>query len=302
MDVSIFQGGAIMVINHNLSAIFANRQLQNNDSNMGRDIAKLSSGFRINSGADDASGLAVSEKMRTQVSGLSMAMRNTSDGISFIQASEGYLEETTSNLQRVRELLVQASNGVYSDSDRALINVELSQLVDELNRVAKDAEFNGMKVLTGRFASPTEEASTAAGVENAGAWFHVGANMDQRVQIYIGNMDAKSLGLVGEDSQRIVSASNMASANRSIGLVDQALEKVVKQRTDLGAYQNRFEKMYKGLSIAYENTVAAESRIRDVDMAEQMSSFVKNQILSQSSASMLAQANLKPQLVLRLLG
>jgi len=241
--------------------------------------------------------------MRAQINGLYQSMRNTQDAISFLQTTEGYLEETTSILQRIRELVVQAGNGVYSDMDRTLINVEISQLVDEVDRIAKHAQFNGMNVLTGRFQRL--EGTTGAPTmtqESAGIWFHLGPNMDQRVQVFVGNMDAQSLGLTTADKVKIISASTMDNANRSIGIVDKALEKVIKQRTDIGAYQNRLEKLYKGLYVAYENTQAAESRIRDTDMAEQMSEFVKNQILSQSSMSMLAQANLKPQLVLRLLG
>jgi len=292
-----------MIINHNISSIFSNRQIKNNDFALTNNIEKLSSGLRINKASDDASGLAVSEKMRAQINGLYQSMRNTQDAISFLQTTEGYLEETTSILQRIRELVVQAGNGVYSDMDRTLINVEISQLVDEVDRIAKHAQFNGMNVLTGRFQRL--EGTTGAPTmtqESAGIWFHLGPNMDQRVQVFVGNMDAQSLGLTTADKVKIISASTMDNANRSIGIVDKALEKVIKQRTDIGAYQNRLEKLYKGLYVAYENTQAAESRIRDTDMAEQMSEFVKNQILAQSSMSMLAQANLKPQLVLRLLG
>jgi len=292
-----------MIINHNISSIFSNRQIKNNDFALTNNIEKLSSGLRINKASDDASGLAVSEKMRAQINGLYQSMRNTQDAISFLQTTEGYLEETTSILQRIRELVVQAGNGVYSDMDRTLINVEISQLVDEVDRIAKHAQFNGMNVLTGRFQRL--EGTTGAPTmtqESAGIWFHLGPNMDQRVQVFVGNMDAQSLGLTTADKVKIISASTMDNANRSIGIVDKALEKVIKQRTDIGAYQNRLEKLYKGLYVAYENTQVAESRIRDTDMAEQMSEFVKNQILAQSSMSMLAQANLKPQLVLRLLG
>ncbi|MEJ5283940.1 MAG: flagellin [Brevinematia bacterium] len=294
-----------MIVNHNISSVFSNRQLKINDMKLSGDIEKLSSGLRINKAGDDASGLAVSEKMRAQISGLHQAMRNTEDAISFLQTAEGYLEETTNILQRIRELSVQAGNGIYSDQDRMLINIELSQLVSEVDRIAKHSHYNGMTILTGRFQAPeTVTASGAAGPnqQTAGLWFHIGPNMDQRVQVFVGNMDAQALGLVNQDGNKMISASNMDSANRSIGVVDKALEVVVKQRADLGSYQNRFEKLYKGLYVAYENTMAAESRIRDTDMAQQMSEYVKNQILAQSNVSMLAQANLKPQLVLRLLG
>jgi len=261
--------------------------------------------LRINKAGDDASGLAVSEKMRAQISGLHQAMRNTEDAISFLQTAEGYLEETTNILQRLRELSVQAGNGIYSDQDRMLINIEVSQLIAEVDRIAKNSHYNGMNILTGRFQAPesvTAATATAPNQQSAGLWFHIGPNMDQRVQVFVGNMDAEALGLITKDGKKQVSASTMDSANRSIGVVDKALEIVIKQRADLGSYQNRFEKLYKGLYVAYENTMAAESRIRDTDMAQQMSEFVKNQILAQSNTSMLAQANLKPQLVLRLLG
>jgi len=295
-----------MIINHNVSSVFANRQFKATELNLDSSIQKLASGERINRAGDDASGLAVSEKMRAQVNGLHQAMRNTEDAISFLQTAEGYLDETTMILQRMRELSIQAGNGVYGDKDRTLINVEMSQLIDEVDRIANHAQFNGMNLLTGRFQAPNAGATApATGTptdQTAGLWFHIGPNMDQRVQVFVGNMEARSLGLVDNDGKKNVSASTMDTANRSIGILDKALETVIKQRTDMGAYQNRFEKLYKGLYIAFENTQAAESRIRDTDMAVQMSEFVKDQILAQANVSMLAQANLKPQLVLRLLG
>jgi flagellin len=289
-----------MIINHNISSIFGNRMLKSNDLNLGKDIEKLSSGLRINKAGDDASGLAVSEKMRAQISGLNMAMRNTEDAISFMQTTEGYLEETTLVLQRMRELSIQAGNGIYSDTDRMLINVEVSQLVEEIQRIADHAQFNGMNMLTGRFQQPATGGT--ADNQTAGIWFHIGPNMDQRIGGYVNNMDAKALGMIDTAGVRQISASSMDTANRSIGVLDKALTLVTKQRTDLGGYQNRMEKLYKGLYIAFENTQASESRIRDTDMAKQMSEFVKDNILTQSTVSMLAQANLKPQLVLRLLG
>jgi len=296
-----------MIVNHNISAIFANRQFDAVESNITGNIEKLSSGLRINKAGDDASGLAVSEKMRSQVSGLNQSMRNTQDAVSFLQTTEGYLDETTTILQRMRELSVQAGNGIYSDQDRMLINVEMSQLIGEVDRIAGQAQFNGMNLLTGRFQAPASTTSATTGSasqanQTAGLFFHIGPNMDQRVQVFVGNMSSVALGLNTVDNQKQISASTADGANRSIGVIDKALQTVIKQRTDLGAYQNRFEKLYKGLYVAYENTQAAESRVRDTDMAQEMSDFVKNQILAQASVSMLAQANLKPQLVLRLLG
>jgi len=293
-----------MIVNHNISAIFANRILRMSDYNLNGNIEKLSSGLRINKAGDDASGLAVSEKMRGQISGLHQAMRNTEDATSFLQTTEGYLDETTLIAQRMRELSIQAGNGIYSDTDRGLINVEMSQLISEVDRIAKQAQFNGLNMLTGRFEQPQGSTSAASGstTQSAGLWFHIGPNMDQRVQLFVGDMSATALGLISAEGKRMVSASSMDDANRSIGVIDKALERVVRQRADLGSYQNRFEKLYKGLYVAFENTQAAESRIRDTDMALEMSDFIKNQILAQSNVSMLAQANLKPQLVLRLLG
>ncbi len=280
-----------MVINHNLSAIFAHRQVRFNEINLNKNIEKLSSGLRINRAADDASGLAVSEKLRTQVRGLRQAVRNAEDGISFIQTTEGYLEETHSILQRLRELAVQAANGVYTDQDRVMIQVEVSSLLDEVDRIASSAQFNTLNMLTGRFANPAY-----GGTPIASMWFHVGANKDQRTRVYIGTMTTAGLGLTG------LSLSTPEKANAAIGVLDQAIAKVSKQRADLGAYQNRLEYTVKGLMNAYENMQAAESRIRDVDMAEEMVDYVKNQVLIRTSMAMLAQANLKTQAVMQLLG
>ncbi|MCK5569305.1 MAG: flagellin [Spirochaetes bacterium] len=289
-----------MVINHNLSAIFANRQLKFTTWEVNKDIEKLSSGMKINRAGDDASGLAVSEKMRSQIRGLRRAEWNVEDGISFIQTAEGYLGETQSILQRLRELAVQASNGVYSTDDRTLIQVEVSQLVDEIDRISSHAQFNGMNILTGRFARQTGENTITASM-----WLQLGANMDQRRRMYIGTMSSQGLGLknvIGPSfAATFISISTPANANRAIGAIDEALMKVSKQRADLGAYQNRLEYAAKGLMAGYENMQAAESRIRDTDMAEQMVNFVKNQILVQSGTAMLAQANTTPQSVLQLL-
>jgi len=290
------QGGREMRIYHNLSAINAHRVLKFNEWDINKNIEKLSSGLRINRAGDDAAGLAVSEKMRAQIRGLRQAARNAEDGISFIQTTEGYLHETQSILQRLRELAVQAANGIYTDEDRMQIQVEVSQLVDEVDRIASQAQFNTLNMLTGRFANPK-----LGGMPLASMWFHIGANKDQRERAYIGSMTARGLGLRAADGT-IISLSTPEKANSVIALLDQALNKVSKQRADLGAYQNRLEHAVKGLMNAYENIQASESRIRDVDMAEEMVDFVKNQILLRTGTAMLAQANLKPQTVLQLLG
>jgi flagellin len=281
-----------MIINHNMSAMYANRQLGVTQSEMAKNMEKLSSGQRINRAGDDASGLAVSEKLRGQVRGLNQASKNIENGVSFIQTTEGYLQETQDILHRVRELSVQSSNGVYSSEDRMQIQVEVSQLVDEINRIASHAQFNGMNMLTGRFAKGGTQVMQ----------LQVGANMDQSKQIFIGTMTAQSLGLKGaQGTTEMISLSTPESANKAIGTLDSALKVVSKQRADLGAYQNRFEMAAKGIDVAAENLTAAESRIRDTDMASEMVNYTKNRILSQAGSAMLAQANTTTQNVMQLL-
>ena len=281
-----------MIINHNMSALYADRTLGvSNDALMGN-IEKLSSGERINRAGDDASGLAVSEKMRAQIRGLNQANRKIQNGVSFIQTTEGYLQETTDILQRVRELAVQSANGIYSDEDRMQIQVEVSQLVTEIDRIASQAQFNGMNMLTGSFAAESDRVMQ----------FQIGANMDQNARVYIGTMTATALGLKGtQGDDQQVSIATPESANMAIGTVDEALKNISKQRADLGAYQNRFEMASNGVAVAAENLQAAESRIRDTDMASEMVEYTKNQILTQSGTAMLAQANSQSQNVLALL-
>jgi len=288
--------GVFMIINHNLSAMFSQRTLGETGLGNQKNIEKLSSGMRINRAGDDASGLAVSEKMRSQIRGLNMANINAQNGISFIQATEGYLQESQDILQRIRELSVQSSNGIYSAEDRMQIQVEVSQLVAEIDRIASHAQFNGMNLLTGRFARETGENTVTGSM-----WFHIGANMDQRMRAYIGTMTAMALGVRNVGNEEIMSLSSPDSANRAIGTLDEALKKVSKQRADLGAYQNRMEYTMRGLGVAAENMQAAESRIRDTDMAKEMVDFTKNQILTQAGTAMLAQANQTTQSVLSLL-
>ncbi|MBQ5906658.1 MAG: flagellin [Spirochaetia bacterium] len=281
-----------MVINHNMSSLYADRVLGISNDGIMRNIEKLSSGERINRAGDDASGLAVSEKMRSQIRGLNQANRNIENGVSFIQTTEGYLQETTDILQRVRELAVQSSNGIYSEEDRMQIQVEVSQLVSEVDRIASQAQFNGMNMLTGRYGSESDSVMQ----------FQIGANMDQNTRVFIGTMTAQSLGLKGaQGTEDVVSIADPEAANATLGVIDSALQTVSKQRADLGAYQNRFEMAAKGINIAAENTQAAESRIRDTDMASQMVEFTKNQILTQSGTAMLAQANSQSSNVLGLL-
>jgi len=285
-----------MVINHNMSAMFAQRSEGITELSKQKDMEKLSSGMKINRAGDDASGLAVSEKMRAQIRGLNQASTNAQNGISFIQTTEGYLQETNDIVQRVRELAVQSSNGIYSAEDRMQIQVEVSSLVAEVDRIASTAQFNGMNMLTGHFARPTGENTVTGSM-----WFHVGANMDQRTQVYIGTMSASALGLRSAGSENIMSLETSEDANRAIGTLDEAMKKINKQRADLGAYQNRLEKTVSGLDVSSENLQASESRIRDSDMAKEMVSFTKDNVLSQAGTAMLAQANQSSQNVLSLL-
>ncbi|MCK4541456.1 MAG: flagellin [Spirochaetales bacterium] len=285
-----------MIINHNMSALFAQNKLKVTHNQVTKNMEKLASGLRINRAGDDASGLAVSEKMRAQIRGLLQASANASNGISFIQTTEGYLQETQDIMHRIRELAVQSANGIYSDEDRMQIQVEISQLVDEVDRIASHAQFNGMNMLTGRFAVDSGE-----NVVTASMWFHIGANMDQRERVFIGTMTSRSLGLKEVAGEGIITMEDPDSANKAIGTVDAALRKVNKQRADLGAYQNRLEHAVVGLDIGAENLQAAESRIRDTDMAAEMVEYTKNQILVQTGTAMLAQANMKTQSILQLL-
>jgi flagellin len=258
-------------------------------------MEKLSSGLRINRAGDDASGLAVSEKLRSQIRGLNQASTNAQNGISFIQTTEGYLQESQEILQRMRELAVQAANGIYSEEDRLYIQVEVSGLVAELDRIASHAQFNGMNLLTGRFGRMTGMNTVTASM-----WFHIGANMDQRTQVFIGTMTAKGLGIRNMDDT-FISLETPDDANRAIGTIDASLKIINKQRADLGAYQNRLEHVVRGLDIGAENMQASESRIRDTNMANQMVDYVRDQILNQSGTAMLAQANQRSTSVLSLL-
>jgi len=275
-----------------MSAVNANRTLKFTQWNVNKSMEKLSSGERINRAGDDASGLAVSEKMRTQIQGLRQAERNTEDGMSFVQTAEGYLAQTAQIIQRIRVLAVQAANGIYTNADRQLIQVEVSALVDEVDRIASQAEFNRFKILTGEFSKINPKSSM---------WFHMGPNANQRVRVFIGTMTAQAFRMKDATGKLAITLTSPGGANATIGVMDAALQKLSKQRADLGAYYNRLEHTAKGLMTAYENVQASESRIRDTDMAEEMVDFTKNTVLVQSGTAMLAQANLQPQSVLRLL-
>ena len=280
-----------MVINFNQAAAFSSRMEGINTANVLKTSKELSSGMRINSAADDASGLAVSEKMRSQIRGLNQASRNVMNGVSMLQTAEGYMQSTTDILQRIRELAVQSANGIYSDEDRAMLQTEVEQLVSEVDRISQTAEFNGMTLLSGRFAED-------------GIKLQVGANTDQNFTVKLGNMSATALGLKGagqDGTEQSISLSDPESANMALATVDEALKTVNKNRADIGASMNRMEMAQKGINIASENIAASESRIRNADMAKTITEHVKNQILQQSSVSLLSQANTNSQNVLALL-
>lgn len=280
-----------MRVNNNIGALFAQNRLAASNSALSRSLEKLSSGLRINRAGDDAAGLAISEKMRGQISGLNQAARNAQDGISLLQTAEGALNETHSILQRMRELAVQASNDTNTTSDRAKIKDELIQLKKEVDRIASTTEFNTQKLLKGTYSQKK---------------FQIGANASQNLSFTINNMQATSLGS-GITSVRLSVAGGTAAQQRSVAdklitFVDKAIEDVSNERSKLGALQNRLEHTISNLQTASENLSAAQSRIRDVDMAAEMVNFTKNQILTQAGTAMLAQANQAPQAVLKLLG
>ncbi len=269
-----------MIINHNLSAVFVNHILSQTEKKISKSIERLSSGLRINSAADDASGLAVSEKLRAQIEGLRQAQRNAQMGISLLQTGEGALSEIQSILLRLRELSIQAANSVYTREDRMLVQVEVSQLVKEINRVSSAAEFNKLKLLDGSSREIT---------------LHIGPNKGQELSIEVKTMTVQSLGLTG------LSVSTVELANKAIGSIDRAINKVSMMRAEFGAYQNRLEYTAARLSVAEENLTAAESYLRDTDIAEEAVNFARLKILEETGIAMLTQANLKPESVLKLL-
>ncbi|GFN35859.1 flagellin N-terminal helical domain-containing protein [Tepidimicrobium xylanilyticum] len=270
-----------MVINNNLLAINAHRALKLTGGVQSKAVEKLSSGLRINRAADDAAGLAISEKMRAQIRGLNQASRNAQDGISLIQTAEGAINETHAILQRMRELAVQAANGTYQDEDRALIQKEVAQLIEELDDITVKTEFNGMKLVDGSLSGEIT--------------FHVGPNEDHAFSVSMVNAKASELGVADVD------ISTQSGAQKAITTINDAIIKVAEFRAELGAVQNRLEHTIKNIDISAENLQAAESRIRDTDMAKEMMNFVKSNILQQAATSMLAQANQAPQMVLQLL-
>ena len=269
-----------MVVQHNLSAMNTNRQLGIVTSAQSTSTEKLSSGYRINRSADDAAGLSISEKMRSQIRGLNKAASNAQDGISLVQVAEGALNETHSILQRMNELATQAANDTNTSTDRTAIQSEIDQLTSEVNRIQSTTQFNSMNLLDGTFSSKNLQVGSLSG---------------QSIGISIKNMDASSLGV------NSLKVSNFASAGSAMDKIQSAINLVSTQRSTLGALQNRLEHTINNLNTTAENTQAAESRIRDVDMATEMVEYSKNNILAQAGQSMLAQANQATQGVLSLL-
>ena len=269
-----------MVVQHNLSAMNTNRQLSGVQSAQSKSTEKLSSGYRINRAGDDAAGLSISEKMRSQIRGLNKASSNAQDGISLVQVAEGALNETHSILQRMNELATQAANDTNTSTDRTAIQAEIDQLTSEINRIQSTTQFNTMNLLDGTFSSKNLQVGSLSG---------------QSIGISIKNMNASSLGV---DALKV---SSFASAGSSMDKIQSAINLVSTQRSTLGALQNRLEHTINNLNTTAENTQAAESRIRDVDMATEMVEYSKNNILAQAGQSMLAQANQSTQGVLSLL-
>jgi flagellin len=273
-----------MRIVNNISAMNTHRVLQGTDNAMSKNLEKLSSGYRINRASDDAAGLAISEKMRNQVSGLKQAMRNSQDGISMIQTAEGALNETHAILNRMREIAVQSKNGTLQNDDRDKLNKEFAAMQSEIDRIANTTEFNTKKLLDGS--------------QKDGIIFHVGANTGKshEISIALNASDSEALGI------KASAIGTIDGAEAAIIAIDKAISDVSTTRGSLGAVQNRLEHTINNLGVISENLSSSESRIRDVDMAEEMTAFSKNQILTQSATAMLAQANAKPQSILKLLG
>ncbi|KPN97420.1 flagellin Hag [Lysinibacillus sp. ZYM-1] len=280
-----------MRIQHNISALNTHRNLGFNNSQSAKNLEKLSSGFKINRAGDDAAGLAISEKMRSQIKGLDMATKNSQDSISLIQTAEGALNETHAILQRMRELAVQSRNDTNENSDRTFLQDEVKQLKEEINRIANTTEFNEKKLLNG------DLKGAATATANGSLTFQIGANQGQTMTLAIGTMTVSAL----DNGLNAASIGTGNAASESIKLIDNAIKKVSTQRSALGAVQNRLEHTINNLGAASENLTAAESRIRDTDMAAEMMAFTKNNILTQAAQSMLAQANQQPQGVLQLL-
>jgi len=308
-----------MRINNNITALNSHRQYGINNGALGKNVEKLSSGFRVNRAADDAAGLAISEKMRAQIRGLNMASKNSQDAVSLVQTAEGGMQTIQDILQRMRELSVQsASDTNETKVDRAALQLEVNQLVDEIDQIAKTTEFNKMQLLSGQFdPKATYDTYKADGVtidktNEKGGYLTIqaGANQGQTMTISVSQMTAKGLDVEKLKVADVATAKdvedkgigNLKSAQEAQTTIQKALDEVSMKRAELGAFQNRLEFKIQNLNNQAENVSAAESRIRDADMAKMMTDFTKNNILFQASTAMLAQANALPQGVLQLLG
>jgi len=282
MDVGLKKhGGIIMILNTHIASLNTQRNLFATNNAMQKSLEKLSSGYRINRAADDAAGLAISETMKAQINGLNQAKRNAQDGISLIQTAEGALNEIHAILQRLNQLAVQASNGTYADGDLENIQAEVDSLLDEIDHIAESTKFNGKDLLS-------DTASTIT--------LQIGATSSDRMEIALSSATVTSLSIEG------ISLTSAASATAALNAISSAIETISTARAELGAYQNRLEHIINNLGTTAENLTAANSRIRDVDMAAEMSEFTKNQVLNQAGVAMLAQANMAPQSILKLLG
>ncbi len=324
-----------MRIQHNITALNAHRNLTNNNSSVGKSLEKLSSGYRINRAGDDAAGLAISEKMRAQITGLATAQKNANDGISLVQTAEGALTEVHSMLNRMVELATQSANGTYSTTNRQEMQKEIKRLNEEIDRISKTANFNGTKLFTVSGNStgldPTKNSGTTSGVATTQITLHVGDSHEtaNQLKVTFQAMSSKTLGLhttnpttfvktlgtgtftvstsaTGNTGDKAVTINEIDltkadSARHAISVAQAAIDMVSSMRSDFGAMQNRLDHTINNLSVQEENITAAESRIRDVDMAKEMMAYTKNNILVQSAQAMLAQANQVPQGVLQLL-
>jgi flagellin len=268
-------------INTNVPALNASRTLNGSTSALNRSLQRLSSGLRINRAADDAAGLAIAEGLRSIVRGTNVAQRNAQDGISLVQTAEGALSETTNILQRIRELAIQAANGTNSADNREALQLEVTQLLDQIDDISTDTEFNGVKIIS--------SAQTIT--------LQTGAQSDQQLKVSFDSANARELGL-----RTSFGVSSQAVALTAIDKIDTALKSVNLQRSELGAFQNRLEFTINTLAIQEENSAASESAIRDANIARETIDFTRNQILVSAGTSVLAQANIVPQTALTLLG
>ncbi|WP_414830105.1 flagellin [Alteromonas sp. H39] len=274
-----------LYVNTNVSALNAQRQLFDVSNSLSTSFERLSSGFRINSAADDAAGLQISDRMTSQVQGLNQAVRNANDAISLSQTAEGALNETTTALQRIRQLAVQSQNGINSSADRAALQKEVAALKSEISRISTDTQFNGVNILNGSFS----------------AAFLVGANSNQSISVNLSTANGASLGASGL-GVGTVDISTAGGASTALTAIDNAISSIGGTRADLGALQNRFQSTIRNLSNISENISAARSRIRDTDFAAETADLTRNQIIQQASTTVLSQANQRPQAALQLLG